>query len=195
MAGRIASAATTEWRTPGAIIGMIRAFFRRDIDLDPCGTAGHEIAGKTVLLPKDGLALEWGNFETVFVNPPFGTSYVKLWECITPKELKRRCLAGETKDYEWRKQTLGMWVEKAEISSRVGGSQVVMLIPAAVDTAWWQGIILPRAAGICFIKGRVKFDGNSKGPATMPCALVYFGEAGRRFRVTFKELGRCLWLP
>ena len=195
MAGHIASAGSTDWTTPPAIIGQCRAFFRRGIDLDPCAQAKDQIASTNIVLPKDGLKEPWTNAETVFVNPPYGTSYVKLWECITGKELKRRIEAGETKDYEWRVQKLSMWVEKAWQTHCIALNQVIQLIPAAVDTAWWQQIILPRAAGVCFIRGRVKFGGGAKGPATMPCALVYFGERGRVFRVMFQEVGQCLLLP
>ena len=79
-------------------------------------------------------------------------------------------------------RAIGKFVEKAFNESRKG-STVVILVPARVDTRWWQSFC---AFGqVLFIKGRLKFvnksfpsyreDGNFKvSPAPFPIAIIVF---------------------
>lgn len=195
MAGHIQSAGNATWRTPGAIVGTVRAFYRGSIDLDPAASSdpADHLASGNISLPADGLNQEWGP-KRVFVNPPFGTTFVKGSECITGRELKERVEAGEAKDFEWRKQNVAQWVEKAEVEQRINDAEVIILLPAAVDTQWWQASILQHAGSVCLICGRVKFVGAA-AHAPMATALVYFGERGRRFRTFFEKTGHCLVQP
>ena len=79
----------------------------------------------------------------VFVNPPYG------------RELPK-------------------WVKKAYEESLEGRCRtIVMLIPARPDTRYWQDIIFPYAAAICYIKGRLKFNDGNQG-APFPSAIVVF---------------------
>lgn len=67
---------------------------------------------------------------------------------------------------------IACWVKKAyEESER--GAEVVCLLPARTDTAWFQDYVL-RAAAIYFIRGRLKFGGSKQG-APFPSCLVFFG--------------------
>lgn len=61
------------------------------------------------------------------------------------------------------------WVKKA---SEARGGQVVMLIPARTDTAYFHDYIYGKAE-IRFIRGRLKF-GNSKNSAPFPSMLVIY---------------------
>lgn len=63
------------------------------------------------------------------------------------------------------------WVRRALFAS-VGGSTVVMLLPARTDTKWFHDYIYKRAE-IRFVKGRLKF-GNSKNSAPFPSMIVIF---------------------
>lgn len=68
---------------------------------------------------------------------------------------------------------MGQWVRKALFAS-VGGTTVVMLIPARTDTKWFHDYIYKRDnVEIRFIKGRLKF-GNSKISAPFPSMVVVF---------------------
>ena len=67
---------------------------------------------------------------------------------------------------------IGRWVEKAALAALVGGSTVVMLLPARTDTAWFHNWIYGRAE-IRFIKGRLKF-GGSHNAAPFPSMVVIF---------------------
>ena len=49
----------------------------------------------------------------------------------------------------------------------------VFLIPARTDTRWFHNIVLPCAAEIRFIKGRLKF-GDAKNSAPFPSMIVIF---------------------
>lgn len=68
---------------------------------------------------------------------------------------------------------IGKWVRKALFAS-VGGSTVVMLIPARTDTKWFHDYIYKRDnVEIRFVRGRLKF-GNSKNSAPFPSMVVVF---------------------
>lgn len=67
---------------------------------------------------------------------------------------------------------VGKWVKKAYESSLTGKAQVVMLLPARTDTAWFHDYIYGEAQ-ICFLRGRRKF-GGSKNSAPFPSMVVIF---------------------
>ena len=68
---------------------------------------------------------------------------------------------------------IGQWVRKALFAS-VGGTTVVMLIPARTDTKWFHDYIYKREnVEIRFVRGRLKF-GNSKNSAPFPSMVVVF---------------------
>lgn len=78
---------------------------------------------------------------------------------------------------------IGKFVKKAYEESKKGAT-VVMLIPARVDTRWWQDYC--SQGSVLFIRGRLKFvnkmlpsykeDGDFKiSPAPFPSAIVTFG--------------------
>ena len=85
---------------------------------------------------------------------------------------------------DWSKDTVfmnppyggqaGAWVAKAlEESKR--GAVVVCLIVAAPDRSYWHDYILPFAAQIRFIRGRLIF-GDAKETAPFPSAIVVFSQ-------------------
>lgn len=70
------------------------------------------------------------------------------------------------------------WIAKAIDAAR-SGAFVAMLLPAAVDTAWFHDLVLPHGE-IRYIRGRVGFIGwlgtPIRDPRT-PSMLVFFGAA------------------
>ena len=72
---------------------------------------------------------------------------------------------------------IGAFVRKAATESRKQGTVIVGLIPARTDTRWWWDWVVPHAAEIQFIKGRVKFciDGVPRQSAPFPSVLVRWG--------------------
>lgn len=49
----------------------------------------------------------------------------------------------------------------------------VFLVPARTDTRWFHETVLPKAAEVRFIKGRLRF-GDGKNPAPFPSMVVVF---------------------
>lgn len=68
------------------------------------------------------------------------------------------------------------FINKAYKESIFNGATVVLLIPARPDTKVWQNVIFKTASQVCFMKGRLKFEG-AKHNAPFPCALVTFGKS------------------
>lgn len=102
---------------------------------------------------EDGLRQPWGGLR-VFVNPPYS--------------------AGRK----------AHWIAKAATEVGFGGCPlVVALIPADTETFWWHDVLMPSAAEIRFIRGRVSFLLNGKKvPNSRPVfnsAIVVF-RAGAR---------------
>jgi len=70
---------------------------------------------------------------------------------------------------------IGAWIKKANES----GCEVVCLLPARTDTAWFHDYILEPSledsgrVRIDFLRGRLKF-GGAKNSAPFPSMLVYF---------------------
>ena len=80
---------------------------------------------------------------------------------------------------------IGAWIEKA------AKHQTVALIPARPDTRWFQ-TVWEHAETICFMQGRVKFEGAQNG-APFPTAIAVFGHCLTAEQVAgLEELGRCV---
>lgn len=94
--------------------------------LDPCCTAATAKCPKFYTRTDDGLAHSWAG-ERVFMNLPYGRGD----NGIEP------------------------WVRKAR-GEAVGGALVVGLLPARVDTEWWQENVQGHA-DVRFLRGRVHF--------------------------------------
>lgn len=80
------------------------------------------------------------------------------------------------------------WVAKA-VSEK---TLVVMLVPARTDTAWWHQFVLPHAAQIAYVRGRLTFEG-AKSSAPFPSAIVTFDPTAKRRRaIAIDKNGRVL---
>lgn len=79
---------------------------------------------------------------------------------------------------------IGDWTDKLRTEYRNGSiTEAVALVPARVDTAWFQ----PFDYAI-FISGRLKFSGVHNS-APFPSAVLYLGVNKKLFRSTFSDLG------
>lgn len=65
---------------------------------------------------------------------------------------------------------IGKWVKKA---SEQKGGLVVCLLPARTDTRWWHEYVVGGGATIKYLKGRLKFGGQTNS-APFPSAIVIF---------------------
>ena len=165
------SSATPEWYTPASIIDRVLAVLGH-IDLDPCSNAHGDAANVPARFhytkADDGLASSWAvprwvddegresAAVKVYMNPPYGTE-IGPW-------IERLCTAYET----------------GEIT------EALALVPARVDTAWFQPLF---AYALCFVRGRLKFVGADDS-APFPSVVVYLGPDAWLFRDVFGAIGR-----
>ena len=164
-AGRSIILNNQDWCTPPKYINAIRSFFG-EIHLDPCSNGNSIVHAKTEYsLPKtDGLKASW-DYRTIYVNPPYGTD---------------RARGTSIRD----------WLQKCAEAHNNHESEVIALIPVAVNTRHWKKYVFGQAESICFLADtRLKFlGGNDKG-APMACALIYWGAKTSNFYEQFTKYG------
>ena len=85
------------------------------------------------------------------------------------------------------------WCEKAADEAE---DKLVGLLPARVDTRWFQEQVFARARAVVFVKGRLTFEG-AEHSAPFPSCLVLWGgdnEMLGRFVDVLGPLGHCVIL-
>jgi phage N-6-adenine-methyltransferase len=151
-----------EWYTPPKFIEAARLTMG-GIDLDPASCA---LANKTVkaktFYDKAANGLEKKWSGKVWMNPPYSHPEI------------------------------GEFSEKIASEFDSGNvEEACVLVNNATDTAWFQSM-MERAAGACFIKGRVKYLDKTGIPANTPLqgqAILYFGKRVSRFAKHFRQFG------
>lgn len=83
------------------------------------------------------------------------------------------------------------WMQKCAAEYVLRGVEIVALVPARTDTKWWQGVVVPSATAVCFVRGRLTFLGAPAG-APFPSAILYYGARVAEFCEAFADLGWCL---
>jgi len=165
-AGRKILSSKKDWCTPPKYVNAVRSFFG-EIELDPCSNDNSIVNAKTeyVLPKKDGLKESW-DYNTIYVNPPYGID----------KE---------------RKTSIRDWTKRCTDANSEYGSEVLALIPVAVNTRHWKQHIFGRARAVCFLADtRLKFiNGKNDKGAPMACAMVYWGKNYRKFYKLFSLFG------
>lgn len=168
-AGRQNISQSQDWCTPRKYVETIRVFFGGMIDLDPCSNKFSIVDAHTEykLPKKDGLKESW-DFDTVFVNPPYG-----------------RAKNSQTSIYDW--------FEKCYEAHKEYGSEVLALVPVATNTSHWKEFVFGKARAVCFLSDtRLKFLVNgsedNKG-APMSCCMIYWGKHFDKFLNHFSDHG------
>jgi hypothetical protein len=160
------------WGTPEKYVSLIRVFFEGQIDLDPCSNGFSIVkATREYLLPdNDGLIESW-NYRNIFVNPPYGSD-------------------------KQRGTRISDWLCRCQLANYKYNSQVVALVPVAVNTGHWKKYVWGKASAVCFLADtRLKFSVNGKDDgkgAPMACCLVYWGNNVDRFKDYFQVCGAAL---
>jgi hypothetical protein len=168
-AGRTLNTQSQEWGTPEKYVKAVREFFGGEIQLDPCSNEYSIVnAGTEYCLPdRDGLQKTW-NFETIYVNPPYGID-------------------------KQRGTSIKHWLSKCSAAHAEYRSEVLALVPVATNTGHWKKFVFGDAYGICFLYDtRLKFlvngeDGGKGAP--MSCAMIYWGDRFERFLPIFRKFG------
>ena len=168
-AGRTVNSKSQSWGTPSKYVEAVKKFFNGDIELDPCSNEYSIVNANTEFkLPiNDGLNENW-NYQTIYVNPPYGS------------------------DRE-RRTSIKNWLEKCADAHTKYNNEILALIPVAPNTKHWKQSIFGKATSICFLYDtRLKFLENGKGGgkgAPMACAMVYWGSDYDTFYKIFIEYG------
>lgn len=168
-AGRKINTSSQEWGTPYKYVQAVKEVFGGTIDLDPCSNNHSIVQAKTEyrLPEKDGLKELW-NYQTIYVNPPYGLDKV-----------------GGT--------SIKDWLARCALAHETYQSEVLALVPVAPNTGHWKKYIFTKAKSICFLYDtRLHFleNGRNGGKgAPMACAMVYWGKNPKRFYEVFIEHG------
>jgi site-specific DNA-methyltransferase (adenine-specific) len=93
-----------------------------------------------------------------------------------PDESKRDGLTADWVGHVWCNPPYGRGIKDWVLKASQHYDEVVMLLPARVDTKWFHEIVLPNA-DVEFIKGRLKFGGG-QSPAPFPSMIVRFSCCG-----------------
>ena len=165
-AGRTVVGQRLDWGTPSKYLTPVREFFGGVIQLDPCSNR-YSIVDAVVeySLPyQDGLLESW-DFETIFVNPPFGRDPV-------------------------RGTRIGDWLQRCASMPK---ADVLALVPVATNTGHWKKYVYGKASAICFLSDtRLRFliKGKEEGTgAPMACAMIYWGHKFEQFSKIFTPFG------
>lgn len=188
------------WKTPDHIIEATREAFGGPIDLDPCAGRGTSIGTVNFRLPShDGLRESWdvcGNGTTVWVNHPFGTSWVYGSEVLSVKQLNKLKTEDPYRAEIYRRQTSLDWARKVVKEVQMG-CEVVWISKAAMGAKALCDVLLPAASAVCHPRGRVAYvrgDGIVPAP-TFESVVIYLG---RRhlvgFEKAFAKIGS-VWIP
>ncbi len=168
-AGRISVTKKKDWGTPIKYVNAVKKVFKQGVFLDPCSNRFSIVKAKTefILPTRDGLKEEW-NYPTIYVNPPYGKDAA-------------------------RGTTIKNWLIKCVQAHEDYHSEVLALIPVAVNTLHWKKCVFIKARAVCFLYDtRLKFleDGLDTGKgAPMACAMVYWGSNYKTFFKVFINHG------
>lgn len=164
MAGHIATAKRRNWCSPQWLVDAVRKALGGRIDLDPCSNK-YSIVGARC-------EFRW----------PKQNGLRDPWTPAQTVYANPPFGRG-----------LPKWVKCCQENNSLWGQEIILLLPASVDTRHWQDEIAA-SDRICFLRGRVKFIGAT-ACAPMALALVYWGPNPDRFQAVFERFGRVYWPP
>ncbi len=163
------SSAKGEHNTPAEVLDRVRLF--GDIVLDPCPGVG-DLVKPLHASEGDGLIYDWALTTEIFCSTCEAPLIINpiIW-CNPPYG-----------------RGIGEWIVKCAEAERPG-LDVLALVPARTDAAWWQDTV-PDAASVLFWRGRLRF-GGADNSAPFPSAIIYWGQRSARFAEVF---GDCGWI-
>ena len=160
--------ASVHWNTPPSLITRVKAL--GPIELDPCSNPHSMVGAYTELGAQyDGTKVSWkvSKGAVTYVNPPYGRGQIMPFAAKFYTEAE--------KNYD---------------------CHLVALVPARVETQWFDLFVNTPGAVWCAITGRLKFwqDGKPGKSAPFPSALIYAGPDTDKFRSLFGQIGS-VWGP
>lgn len=190
----INSKADISWQTPPEILAGLRALFGPGgPDLDPCAGDNTSIAKFNWRLHEgyNGLTQPWPeDAKTVFINPPFGSSYVKDSKCISAKKYK--ALKDANQHEGWVKQTLAQWAAKTVNETMRPPREVVWISRISACSTAGQ-ILLSSTSAVLYPSFRVCYvnaaTGEQQKGANFESYVLYFGDRPQVFKDAYSSLG------
>lgn len=79
------------------------------------------------------------------------------------------------------------WAEKIAAEA-ADGCEIIALVRGDWSTGWWH-TLRESADAVCYWRGRLRFDGGSRGAGTFPSAVFYFGLYAYTFAAAFHGAG------
>jgi len=84
-------------------------------------------------------------------------------------------------------RAIGEWMRKCRCEA-LAGAEIISLIPARTDTAWWSDNVVASASALCCVRGRLTFRGGGNA-APFPSAAAYWGPDVGGFGRAFWDMG------
>lgn len=154
----MAAAGREDWRTPPDVVELVRSLWGGKIGLDPCAP------------PDPAHVIAKGNMAGPAGSPADGLA--ARWRGTVYVNPPFSGLAD--------------WAAKCSAEGKAG-AEVVLLLPARTDTAYWHDHIAT-AQAVCFWRGRMRFVG-APSSAPFPAALAYWGPRPWDFHRVFSPRG------
>lgn len=158
------SSVKQDWGTPVDLFENINVLF--NFDLDVCATEDNKKVDNFISPEMDAFNVQWKG-KSCWMNPPYGKP---------EKQCSVRCNKKKCTDRGFHRVKylpgVGDWINRAYVQCIENESTVVCLLPARTDANWFQSV-WDYASLICFVRGRIKFEGASSG-ATFPSVIVVF---------------------
>lgn len=178
----VSTTGNPHWCSPGWVLDVVREFNNGRITLDPCGNTDDIVRARRswwgpgiggALVAHDGLGRDW----QVRRGPPgvFGVGRSELGVAYMNPPYART--------------VVDRWVAKAHHEGRLGGVDVVGLLPARMSSAWFRAHCFPpHCDAVCFLGRRVKFIGAESAPS-WETVLVHWGPHSARFAEIMAAVG------
>ncbi len=174
MTGEDKSQTNDDWCTPERVIRLLLQFWNGPPRLDPCSNPQSNVpADRKWYGPPgvDGLLASWSSLGSAKQRPRRDSMAGRVTVFFNPPFSNK---------YEWTR--------KASFEAGFG-CEVIGLVPADTDTEWFDRYVVRAARAACFLKGRLRFEGDRTFPARFPCVMPYWGPRPGRFAWLFREAG------
>lgn len=177
VAAALMSSASSTWQTPDCVLDLVRQL--GPIALDPCTALDNPVGARVWCVAPDAWNAERDDVHADMYLDGLNEEWPTLAKgglvyCNPPFG-----------------RGVSAWLARCRAAAHFG-CEVIALVPARVDTAWWNDFCAPPAAdAVCFWRGRLTFRG-APGPAPFPSAIVYHGPRKHRFADVFSTAG-AIW--
>lgn len=154
--------------TPQPVLDLVYEVLGRPVGIDPCSNPRSIVkARRTVMLPLDGLSINWSEYLTGFVNPPFGKIEEPLWIQKAIQEANRG------------------WEGILLLPSKTGAPWFEPLYQNSQCICFW-------GAPENDVEGRIWFH-EEDGGATFNTEFVYLGPHYEKFARVFARVGHLVY--